>query len=123
MIFQLLLGSLVVSALIHPFFLGVVLYQIFDLTNAPLDILDIYFTGTTYFNLVGGYTTYGLLAYAVLNATGASRQGIYLISLPAYWLLISFAAWRALVHLALKPHHWEKTPHGLANDKITPKLE
>jgi hypothetical protein len=34
--------------------------------------------------------------------------------LPAYWLLSSLAAYRALVQLAAVPHLWEKTEHGLA---------
>jgi cellulose synthase/poly-beta-1,6-N-acetylglucosamine synthase-like glycosyltransferase len=32
---------------------------------------------------------------------------------PFYWVLHSFAAWRALVQLIHKPFYWEKTPHGL----------
>jgi glycosyltransferase XagB len=32
---------------------------------------------------------------------------------PLYWVLHSFAAWRALVQLIRRPFYWEKTPHGL----------
>jgi len=39
----------------------------------------------------------------------AAIRGILL--LPAYWLLMSLATYRALIDLALRPHHWEKTPH------------
>ena len=44
------------------------------------------------------------------------RRGlaVYALLLPIYWLLHSFAAWRALWHLLVKPDLWEKTPHGLA---------
>ncbi len=31
--------------------------------------------------------------------------------LPAYWLLASWAAWRALAELVVAPHRWDKTPH------------
>jgi len=31
---------------------------------------------------------------------------------PAYWLLHSVAAYKALWQLIVKPHHWEKTTHG-----------
>jgi len=34
-----------------------------------------------------------------------------LIFLPAYWLLLSIACYRALIQLVLAPHHWAKTPH------------
>jgi hypothetical protein len=33
---------------------------------------------------------------------------------PFYWLLHSVAAIRALRDLALRPHHWEKTRHGVS---------
>lgn len=32
---------------------------------------------------------------------------------PFYWLLMSFASWRALFQLLRNPHYWEKTKHGL----------
>jgi cellulose synthase/poly-beta-1,6-N-acetylglucosamine synthase-like glycosyltransferase len=32
---------------------------------------------------------------------------------PLYWLLHSFASWRAAVQLLHNPFYWEKTPHGL----------
>jgi len=34
-------------------------------------------------------------------------------SMTLYSLLVSFATYRAVWHLARRPHHWEKTPHGL----------
>lgn len=43
---------------------------------------------------------WGLLPYAVLS--------------PLYWMLHSFAAWRALYQLIRNPFHWEKTPHGIS---------
>lgn len=32
---------------------------------------------------------------------------------PFYWLFISFAAYRAVWHLLVRPHEWEKTQHGI----------
>lgn len=34
---------------------------------------------------------------------------------PAYWLLISFASYRALLQLITNPFHWEKTEHGVSS--------
>jgi hypothetical protein len=34
--------------------------------------------------------------------------------LPAYYLLVSLAAWRGLWELATAPFRWNKTNHGLA---------
>lgn len=37
----------------------------------------------------------------------------YVFLVPAYWLMISYAAMLALFQLFFKPHFWEKTIHGL----------
>ena len=113
--FHLFLTSLVISVLIHPFFLFLSAYQLANLTFTHHSQLDTLLLGTSVFNLVGGYTTYGLLALAVLKTAKSTRFALYLLTLPAYWFIISIAGWRALAHLIVKPHMWEKTPHGLAN--------
>ncbi|MFS3129001.1 glycosyltransferase [Nocardioides sp. Bht2] len=44
------------------------------------------------------------------------RIGVFAIFSPIYWLLHSFAAWRAAYQVIGDPHRWEKTPHGLTED-------
>jgi cellulose synthase/poly-beta-1,6-N-acetylglucosamine synthase-like glycosyltransferase len=51
---------------------------------------------------------YGLIPFALLN--------------PAYWILHSVAAWRALFQLVLSPFHWEKTPHGIEHGAHAPRV-
>ena len=42
-------------------------------------------------------------------------------AVPAYWLLQSLAAWRAVFHLVLqKPHEWEKTNHRPTLARLSP---
>jgi len=36
----------------------------------------------------------------------------YAFLVPVYWVLMSVAAWKALVQLFYKPMYWEKTVHG-----------
>ena len=36
----------------------------------------------------------------------------YAFLVPVYWVLMSVAAWKALVQLCYKPMYWEKTVHG-----------
>ena len=48
---------------------------------------------------------------------GMKRRGLLslwpkLLLLPAYYGLISFAAWMALYDLVVRPYHWCKTEHG-----------
>lgn len=38
----------------------------------------------------------------------------WLVLLPVYWLLLSVAAWWALIDLIANPYYWAKTSHGLA---------
>jgi glycosyltransferase XagB len=54
---------------------------------------------------------------AALALTGRSKARrladfCYALSYPAYWLLLSAAACRALWQLLRDPFRWEKTPHG-----------
>lgn len=49
---------------------------------------------------------------------GMKRRGLRplwpkLLLLPAYYTLISFAAWMGLYDLAMRPYHWCKTEHGV----------
>jgi hypothetical protein len=37
-----------------------------------------------------------------------------LLLMPLYWLMLSLAAWRAVIQLIRDPYRWEKTEHGLA---------
>lgn len=52
----------------------------------------------------------------LLIAAGAQRSNLKLklgdtLTLPAYWSLVSLAAWAALIELAHRPFHWSKTQH------------
>jgi glycosyltransferase XagB len=60
----------------------------------------------------------GALAMLVPTAIGLKRRGAlhtlpWVLTLPAYLVLISVACWMALVDLMLRPFHWEKTEHGV----------
>jgi len=60
----------------------------------------------------------GNLAFIIVNAYAGRRpgqKGLWWAALlsPAYWVLISLAAWKGIWQLLTKPHYWEKTVHGL----------
>ena len=64
----------------------------------------------------------GNLAFIVIAGLSGRRpgqRGVWpaALLLPAYWLLISIAAWKGLWQAMVKPHYWEKTIHGLDQDK------
>jgi glycosyltransferase XagB len=64
-----------------------------------------------------GYATSALLALTGLKRRGLLGAWWILLALPAMaaqWLLLSIAAWRALIELVRAPYRWDKTTHGLA---------
>lgn len=57
-----------------------------------------------------------------ISLTGSLLQRDYggikwMLLTPAYWVLMSIAAWKAFQQLIFKPHYWEKTQHGLHTSK------
>jgi cellulose synthase/poly-beta-1,6-N-acetylglucosamine synthase-like glycosyltransferase len=52
-----------------------------------------------------------LTASALSNSLSHARAAL---TMPAYWPLASIAAYRALIALLIRPHHWAKTAHGLS---------
>lgn len=58
-----------------------------------------------------------LIGLMGLARRGRLRTGWLLLATPLYWGCLSIAAWRALWQLWHDPYHWEKTEHGLAQDR------
>ena len=62
--------------------------------------------------IFGNLTMIGLNAMAAIRERGWRSVGVAALN-PLYWMLHSWAAWRALIQLVRNPFLWEKTPHGL----------
>jgi hypothetical protein len=63
---------------------------------------------------------FGNFALYYLNLMAAYEfedERIFLaaLRLPAYWVMMSIAAAKALLQLVFNPAYWEKTQHGLSN--------
>ncbi len=114
--FQLLVGGTVLAALVHPFFLTLVL------TDATLGNLFVESDtvgqalrqGLAVTTLLSGYVGSAVLAFVGLARRRLLSSGWVLLLIPIYWVLLSFAAWRGAIQLVIAPHLWEKTEHGLA---------
>jgi cellulose synthase/poly-beta-1,6-N-acetylglucosamine synthase-like glycosyltransferase len=115
-VFQLVVGGTVLAALIHALFAGALIWQL--ASNASIagngDLSRILIAGLHGTTLVAGYVISGLLAFIGLARRGLLNCAWSLLLMPLYWVLLSIAAWRALLQLILDPYHWEKTQHGLA---------
>lgn len=120
--FHLILTSVIISALIHPFFMIALASQLTHFFSGQnFSHYDIWMTGMSVFNLIAGYSVYVLQAHALqLAKNGKSQLGTILL-FPIYWLLISVAGWRGLFQLIFCPHKWEKTNHG-SKKRLTPKF-
>jgi cellulose synthase/poly-beta-1,6-N-acetylglucosamine synthase-like glycosyltransferase len=116
LVFQLLVGGTVLSALVHPIFLAIGLFRLGSGTLMTSD------GGTAQLVLLALYSLIfvaGYIATAVLSIIGLGRRNLMrhayaLVLVPVLWLMLSAAAWRALFQLFYAPYHWDKTEHGLA---------
>ncbi|MEM1379974.1 MAG: glycosyltransferase [Pseudomonadota bacterium] len=110
------LGAVVFNALAAPFF--VVLFAVWVVTD--LALLNAVFGGwlkwPSTFLLIGGN---GLHAWLLIMAP--LRRGWFALALsglmlPAYWVLQSAAAYRALISFIRTPYYWAKTDHSAGED-------
>jgi hypothetical protein len=117
--FQLFLACNVLSALVHPIYMGALCYYLLvqpptGATGATTAIGGIapLFVAT----LVAGYASTIALDLIGLQRRGLLAHAWVLVLTPLHWFLLSLAAWRALFQLLSAPQHWEKTEHGLARN-------
>lgn len=121
--FQLVVGGNVLAALVHPFFLIGLIWTL--VTHGP-DLTEAQMLPFA-FALFSITAAAGYLTSILLGCVGLLRQGLpstlwVLLLTPWHWLLLSYAAWRALGQLVRAPYHWEKTEHGLARtSRVTPR--
>ncbi|MFZ2467835.1 MAG: glycosyltransferase family 2 protein [Parvibaculum sedimenti] len=112
--FQLVIGGFSLSSLVHPLFYVAALlsaasgHQVHDLLeNLPVTAFNVAV-------LVSGFGTTMLAGMAATATRGLKPLVLETLMMPAYWLLISAGAYKALFQFILRPFHWEKTVHGLS---------
>ncbi|MFN3745412.1 MAG: glycosyltransferase [Hyphomicrobiaceae bacterium] len=119
---HMLIGGMLLSALVHP----VVLLTLGWLALSG-DLLAPATSGTERALIWIGLINFGLgYVSAMLAAAIAAWQrgwrwlSLEAVLMPIYWLLISFASYRALLQLMRSPHLWEKTAHGHSRTRNHP---
>jgi len=115
-LFQLIVGGKILSLFINPvMWVTTICYFLFRAKVAvfiePLFPGPILYIGT--FSLLFGNFLY--LYYYMVGCVKRGYDGLikYVFLIPFYWLGMSFAAWKALYEIVVKPHYWAKTVHGL----------
>nr|WP_321458452.1 glycosyltransferase [uncultured Cohaesibacter sp.] len=113
--FHIMIGSMLLSTLVHPLY-----FVTFAMTAWNLAVYGSA-NGSLFFILLVLNVINLLLGYSGVMALGRKwgkkRYGFSwraVIEMPLYWLIMTPAAWRALYQLMRDPHHWEKTSHGLS---------
>ena len=113
--FHIMIGSMLLSTLVHPLY-----FVTFALTAWDIAMYGSQ-NGTLFFVLLALNTINLLLGYSGVMLLGriwaGKRYGFgwrEILEMPLYWLMMTPAAWRALYQLMRDPHHWEKTDHGLS---------
>ncbi|WP_292898904.1 glycosyltransferase family 2 protein [Nitratireductor sp.] len=112
LIMQVLFAGMVLSALAYGVFwattLGIGIYWIFGGVFRPVEGLLLLIDTA---NVVLGHAAFLMLGWSTLHKTERSGFWKRVLWTPAYWCLMSVAAWRCVWQLYWNPHHWEKTPH------------
>jgi glycosyltransferase XagB len=103
-----------IAALLHPVLMAITIWhlmpsQVHAQMATPMAQV---FAGLGLAVLLAGY-----ISAIGTNEKGLRKIGVYgwtqiLLTVPAYWMLISLAAWLALWDFIVSPFHWHKTEHG-----------
>lgn len=112
--FQLLIGGMLLSSLCHPLLFVFVTMAVLSMLGKPagdVPLADHLLLAVDVGNILGSYA-----AFLALGATAMILHERKLIGwrwavIPLYWMLISLAAWKALIELRFRPFFWKKTPH------------
>jgi cellulose synthase/poly-beta-1,6-N-acetylglucosamine synthase-like glycosyltransferase len=120
--FNFFIGATPITFLVYPLLLAIFLcYLMFDLTSIRSFFPD-WVLFMSIINLMVGNI---LMIYINMMAVFKRRYYeliLFAIANPVYWLLHSWAAYKGLYQLIVKPFYWEKTNHGLSkvNNQAVP---
>ncbi len=116
--FQILFAGKVLSALVYPLFLAGLAYVLFIAPKLSAAMAaDSAFTAV----IICGYASTIVPSVVGLKRRRLLAHAWVLVLTPLYWMLLSLAAWRALLQLLYDPYRWEKTEHGLARTTRVPE--
>ncbi len=112
-VFQLLVAGMLLSSLAHPWLFVFLASAVIDLiigTTAKHPVEWILF-GIDLCNVVFSYIIFVGLGRMKMDRSEQAAMGLRWTGLPLYWLMLSAAAWRAVLQLRTNPFFWDKTPH------------
>jgi glycosyltransferase XagB len=102
-VFFLMIGSTFFSSLLHPIAYFLLIAYHFNWLVGERDLLVMLISS--------GYSLAIFLLWQGARLGQRPSPGWRLVFLPLYWLMLSAAAWLALLELWRRPFHWAKTTH------------
>ncbi|CAD7040227.1 glycosyl transferase [Pseudorhizobium halotolerans] len=114
LIFQLLIGGMLLSSLLHPLIFVFLVEGAFAMLAAPAEdiparVLMLFVVDAV--NIFGSYLIFVTLGIKAMTDDEQRQVGMRWTGVPLYWLLTSIASWKAVMELRAKPFFWQKTPH------------
>lgn len=114
LVFQVLIGGLLLSSLAHPLLLAYVAHVAWQMAaDGPfvLGALALSLLAIDIANIFGSYAIFIALGRAPMRPKERKAVGWRWVLVPGYWMLMSLAAWRAVAELRRNPFFWNKTAH------------
>ncbi|MCV3765924.1 glycosyltransferase [Rhizobium sp. TRM95796] len=115
--FHLVVTGQLLSALAHPLTLLLVASSIAHVaTSEPYSHWEQALFAIDLANLFGSYMVFTLMGWGAMPKEERRRLGTARFFVPVYWLMMSWAAWKAMRELRDRPFFWAKTPHEAKAD-------
>jgi cellulose synthase/poly-beta-1,6-N-acetylglucosamine synthase-like glycosyltransferase len=116
---NIIVGGNILTALAYPVL--VVEFATYLVTNLIGSTSGLFFTGSLaplhVLAFTAGFASTVLTGLMGLARRDRLRSGWILALTPFYWGCLSIAAWRALWQLWRDPYRWEKTEHGITQNR------
>jgi len=113
-VFHLLIGGMLISSLAHPLVLAFLLQSVVAMLSRPVagvPLTEQLLFAIDFVNILGSYAIFLLLGTVAMIDREKKRIGWRFAAVPIYWMMVSLAAWRAVLELRSNPFLWHKTPH------------
>lgn len=113
-VFHIMIGGMLLSSLGHPLIFATAGMTIAAMMTTPvtdIPVLTLALFVIDSINILCSYAIFLLLGTLPMVKHEKKQLGWRWMAVPFYWLLLSLAAWRAIIELRYKPFHWNKTPH------------
>jgi cellulose synthase/poly-beta-1,6-N-acetylglucosamine synthase-like glycosyltransferase len=111
--FQLTFGGSIFMPIINPFLWALTILA-FVSPWSQNSLIIAQFRPIFILNLIAGNTVYVVMYFAACIDKKNYKALPSALAMPAYWVLISAAAFRGLYQLVTRPFYWEKTTHGMS---------